>query len=92
MERAGVDGFSLTTNIDLGVGVHQPLAKARTVRNWTRLPVAVSGGFNTTDLSIINSDDWDILIVGRSGSEAVQPAEAAREIVAMAHRREARHP
>ncbi|MFE0023376.1 orotidine 5'-phosphate decarboxylase / HUMPS family protein [Amycolatopsis sp. NPDC059021] len=90
MERAGVDGFSVTTNIDLGVGVHHPLATARTIRAWTRLPVAVSGGFSTTDYPIIDSNDWDIMIVGRSVSEAVQPEDAARQIITMIHRHRTR--
>lgn len=82
MERAGVDGFTITTNIDLGVGVHPPLTKAHTVRGWTRLPVAVSGGFSATDYAILDSADWDIMIVGRSVAEAVHrpkpPARSSR--------------
>ena len=83
MERAGVDGFSVTTNIDQGVGGQEPLGKVRAVRSWTRLPVAVSGGFSTMDRPIINSSDWDIIIVGRSIAEAVDPGQAARRIVMM---------
>lgn len=83
MERAGVDGFCVTTNIDQGVGGQLPLGKARAVRSWTRLPVAVSGGFSTMDRHIIGSGDWDILIVGRSIAEAVDPEEAARQMVTM---------
>lgn len=87
MERAGVDGFCVTTNIDQGIGGQQPLGKARAVRSWTRLPVAVSGGFSMMDRPIIGSSDWDIIIVGRSISEAVEPEEAARQMVSMVRER-----
>lgn len=83
MERAGVDGFSVTTNIDQGVRGQQPLGKAQAVRSWTRLPVAVSGGFSTRDQPIINSTDWDIIVIGRSIAEAVDPARAAKHMVRM---------
>ncbi|WP_218125815.1 orotidine 5'-phosphate decarboxylase / HUMPS family protein [Sinosporangium album] len=81
MERAGVDGFTITSNIDIGIGVSHPLARARAVRSWSRLPVAVSGGFSTTDLPVIVSQDWDILIVGRSITEAVRPRSAAEQLL-----------
>jgi 3-keto-L-gulonate-6-phosphate decarboxylase len=90
MERAGVDGFAITTNIDLGVGVHAPLATVRAVRNWTRLPLAVSGGFSTTDHAIMTSTDWDIMIVGRSVADAVRPLDAARQLTTLIHQRAAR--
>jgi len=81
MERIGVDGFSITTNIDLGVAGHHPLEQAHAVRSWTRLPVAVSGGFDTTDDIIDTIPAWDILVVGRSISDAVDPAAAARQLI-----------
>jgi 3-keto-L-gulonate-6-phosphate decarboxylase/transcriptional regulator with XRE-family HTH domain len=40
MEHAGIDGFTVTSNIDIGVGVGHPLARARAVRSWSRLPNA----------------------------------------------------
>jgi 3-keto-L-gulonate-6-phosphate decarboxylase len=86
MERAGVDGFAITTNIDIGVGGRHPLAKARAIRHWTQLPVAVSGGFSATDHAIIGSADWDIMIVGRSVTEAAQPTAAAKELFSVVHR------
>jgi 3-keto-L-gulonate-6-phosphate decarboxylase/transcriptional regulator with XRE-family HTH domain len=85
MEKTGIDGFAITTNIDLGVGIRPPLSKARAVRGWTRLPVAVSGGFSAADHAIINSGNWDILIVGRSIAESEDPAQATREMVTLAH-------
>jgi 3-keto-L-gulonate-6-phosphate decarboxylase len=81
MEQAGVDGFAITTNIDLGAGVPRPLDLARRVRDWTGLPVSVSGGFETTDHDVICSEDWDVVIVGRSVSESVCPADAVRQVV-----------
>jgi 3-keto-L-gulonate-6-phosphate decarboxylase/transcriptional regulator with XRE-family HTH domain len=81
MERIGVDGFSITTNIDLGVAGPHPLDQAHAVRSWTRLPVAVSGGFDTTDDIINTIPAWDILVVGRSISDAVDPAAAARRLI-----------
>ncbi len=85
MERAGVDGFAVTTNIDLGVGSRHPLATARAVRGWSSLPVAVSGGFSATDFAVVESADWDILIVGRSVTEAVHPDTAAKSLAALVH-------
>ncbi len=87
MERAGVDGLAITTNIDLGVRGRHPLEKARAIRGWTRLPVAVSGGFDLCDRPIVDSADWDILIVGRSITEAVEPAVAAQQLVELVHGR-----
>ncbi len=87
MEHVGVDGFAITTNIDLGVAGRHPLASAKMIRAWTRLPVAVSGGFSATDYSVIHSNEWDILIVGRSVAEAVQPATAASHLLRLVHER-----
>ncbi len=80
MERAGVDGFTVTTNIDIGIGSRHALTSAHTIRTWTRLPVAVSGGFGPTDYDIIADPDWDILIVGRSVSDALDPGDVVRHI------------
>jgi 3-keto-L-gulonate-6-phosphate decarboxylase len=81
MERVGVDGFTITTNIDNGVAGSHPLEQARILRSWTRLPVAVSGGFgHADDLSSVG-DSWDILIVGRSVTDAVDPALAVRSLL-----------
>jgi 3-keto-L-gulonate-6-phosphate decarboxylase len=65
-------------------------ARLRAVRGWTRLPVDVSGGFSATDYAIIDSAEWDIMIVGRSVAEAVRPAQAANEIVKLVHQRRVR--
>jgi 3-keto-L-gulonate-6-phosphate decarboxylase/transcriptional regulator with XRE-family HTH domain len=81
MERAGVDGFAFTTNIDLGIAGPHPLEQAEVIRTWTRLPVAVSGGFSTTDDLLHADSTWDILIVGRSVADAVDPTAAARQLV-----------
>jgi 3-keto-L-gulonate-6-phosphate decarboxylase/transcriptional regulator with XRE-family HTH domain len=85
MERAGVDGFAVTTNIDLGVEGHHPFGRAREVRRYSQLPVAVSGGFAPADHEQLTDPDWDILVVGRSVAEAVHPERAARHIVDVAH-------
>lgn len=81
MERAGIDGFAITTNIDLGAGERNPLGAAAALRTWTDLPVAVSGGFSPTDTKVVASTDWDILVVGRSITEAVDPGAAARRFM-----------
>lgn len=85
MERAGVDGFAITTNIDVGIGSATAFEKAQTLRSWTRLPVAVSGGFSVADHTQLTTADWDILIVGRSVTDAVDPITAAAHIVELAH-------
>ncbi|GAA1100911.1 orotidine 5'-phosphate decarboxylase / HUMPS family protein [Nocardiopsis metallicus] len=85
MERTGVDGFVVTTNIDLGVGGNHPLATARMIRSRSRLPVAVSGGFSTTDDALTASDDWDIVIVGRSVADAVAPSDMAHQLTTIVH-------
>lgn len=85
MERAGIDGLTVTTNIDVGIGSTTPLDVARELRTWTALPVSVSGGFSTTDTAVIASSDWDILIVGRSVADAVDPATAAKNLVELVH-------
>jgi 3-keto-L-gulonate-6-phosphate decarboxylase len=84
-DDAGVDGFTITTNIDLdlgiGIGNTTALDAARELRAWTQLPDAVSGGYGSTDYAIFASSDWDILIVGRSVADATDPATAAARIV-----------
>ncbi len=81
MERAGIDGFAITTNIDLGVaGVH-PLDQAQLLRSWTKLPIAVSGGFEPTDDEARASPSWDILVVGRGVTDALNPETAARDLM-----------
>jgi len=90
MERTGVDGFAITTNIDLGVAGPHPLDHAHTLRSWTRLPVAVSGGFGTADDIAVTNPAWDILIVGRSVTDAVDPATAAQQLINHITRRQPR--
>lgn len=81
MERAGIDGLTVTTNIDLGIAGSDPLNSARILRSWTQLPVAITGGFSPSDHALIASHDWDVLIVGRSIADAVDPASATRTLV-----------
>ncbi|WP_217137092.1 orotidine 5'-phosphate decarboxylase / HUMPS family protein [Streptomyces sp. AC558_RSS880] len=88
MEQAGVDGFAITTNIDIGVGSNHPLARSQALRSWTRLPVAVSGGFSSTDRTVLRSPEWDVLIVGRSVTEATHPTTAARLLTQLIHQPE----
>lgn len=78
MERAGVDGFTITTDIDLGIGNTAALDAARELRAWTHLPVAVSGGFSGTGHASFASPDWDILIVGRSVRRRHRPGHRSR--------------
>jgi 3-keto-L-gulonate-6-phosphate decarboxylase len=82
MESVGVDGFAVTTNIDLGVAGSHPFAAAEKVRAWSRLPVAVSGGFSPTDQALLANPHWDIVVVGRSVAEAVNPKAAAAQVIA----------
>lgn len=81
MERIGVDGFAITTNIDLGAAGPHPLERADTLRTWTQLPVAVSGGFGTTDDALSAAATWDILVVGRSVTDAIDPTTAAKQLI-----------
>lgn len=90
MERTGIDGVTITTNIDQGTRGRAPIELARDLRDWTRLPVAVSGGVSPTDHTILTSPYWDILIVGRAVTDAVHPAQAAREMVALVHQTSAK--
>ncbi|WP_242624659.1 orotidine 5'-phosphate decarboxylase / HUMPS family protein [Krasilnikovia cinnamomea] len=83
MEGVGIDGFAITTNIDLGIANLHPLDQARTLRTWTRLPVAVSGGFGSTDDAVRQSRCWDILVVGRAVTDATNPAAAARQLASL---------
>lgn len=85
MERAGVDGFAITTNIDVGIGSATAFETAQTLRSWIRLLVAVSGGFSIADHTQLTNADWDILIVGRSVTDTVDPVTAAAHIVELTH-------
>lgn len=53
VERVGVDALVVTTNVDHGHRGSQPLDRARQLRTWTQLPIAVSGGFGGTDRHIL---------------------------------------
>ncbi|MEU4385849.1 orotidine 5'-phosphate decarboxylase / HUMPS family protein [Promicromonospora sp. NPDC023805] len=83
MARAGVDGLVVTTNIDLGPGGREPLLRARQIRAWTQLPVAVSGGFTAADPSVVTSPDWDILIAGRAVTESADPHRATAALTSL---------
>ncbi|MFE9328124.1 orotidine 5'-phosphate decarboxylase / HUMPS family protein [Nocardia sp. NPDC052278] len=83
MERTGIDGFVVTTNIDLGVGSDHPLATARTIRSYSQLPLAVSGGFSTADDELTSSTHWDIAIIGRSIADAVAPTDLAYQLTSI---------
>jgi 3-keto-L-gulonate-6-phosphate decarboxylase len=91
MEREGVDAFVVTTNVDHGVRGRHPLDRARQLRSWTELPVAVSGGFGAQDRDVLTSNDWDILILGRSVSEATEPGMEAHLVVNLAQRASSRN-
>ncbi|MGF6889388.1 3-keto-L-gulonate-6-phosphate decarboxylase/DNA-binding transcriptional regulator YiaG [Nocardia sp. GAS34] len=82
MERTGIDGFVVTTNIDIGTGSNNPLASARTIRSCSQLPVAVSGGFSAAD-ELTNSPDWDIAIIGRSIADAVAPTDLTDQLTSI---------
>ncbi|WP_378730738.1 hypothetical protein [Nocardia brasiliensis] len=86
MERTGIDGFTVTTNIDLGVGANHPPMTSRTISTSSQLTVAVSGGFSTADEALISSYDWDIAIVGRSVAEAVTTADIADQLTSILRR------
>lgn len=92
MERAGVDGFAITTNIDLGVAGFHPLDQAQLIRSWTKLPVAVSGGFEPTDVEASRRRSWDILVVGRGVTDSLDPAVTARDLAASIELTEGHHP
>jgi 3-keto-L-gulonate-6-phosphate decarboxylase len=72
--------------VDHGVRGRHPLDRARQLRSWTELPVAVSGGFGAHDRDVLTSNDWDILILGRSVSEATEPGMEAQLVVNLAQR------
>lgn len=48
--------------------------------------MAVSGGFGLTEGPLIRSADWDVLIVGRSITEAVNPTAAITSIMSLRQR------
>ncbi|MEV3965222.1 orotidine 5'-phosphate decarboxylase / HUMPS family protein [Nocardia sp. NPDC050193] len=80
MERTGIDGFVVTTNIDLGIrGDHHPLDTAAEIRRYSQLPVAVSGGFDPDD-DALSRNDWDIAIIGRSVADSVTPADTVAQL------------
>ncbi|MFG3342404.1 orotidine 5'-phosphate decarboxylase / HUMPS family protein [Glycomyces sp. NPDC048151] len=80
-EHIGIDGFTITTNIDLGIAGPTPLEQAKQVRSLTQRPIAVSGGFSLSDPELVLRGGWDILIVGRAVVDAVDPAQAARQLL-----------
>ncbi|MER7164891.1 hypothetical protein ABT336_02270 [Micromonospora sp. NPDC000207] len=82
MKRPGSDGFAITTNIDLGVAGSHPLEQALLIRSWIKLPVAVSGGFEPSDVEASRRRSWDILIVGRGVTDSLDPARTARNLAA----------
>ncbi|MCC3332909.1 hypothetical protein [Nocardia abscessus] len=83
MARTGIDGFVVTTNIDLGVGGNHPLAtakpSARVVNCQPRSLAALARPMTPCP----SSDDWDIAIVGRSIADAVAPADMAQQLTSI---------
>lgn len=75
---------------DIGIRSATSLEASRELRTWTGLPVAVSGGYTATDSRVFASPDWDILIVGRSIIDAVDPTTAAKNLVELIHLTEKR--
>jgi 3-keto-L-gulonate-6-phosphate decarboxylase/transcriptional regulator with XRE-family HTH domain/energy-coupling factor transporter ATP-binding protein EcfA2 len=92
MARAGVDGLVVTTNIDLGPGGREPLLRAKQIRTWTQLPVAVSGGFTAADPSVVSSLDWDVLIAGRAVTESADPRRATAALTSLISQTTGRNP
>lgn len=92
MARAGVDGLVVTTNIDLGPGGREPLLRAKQIRTWTQLPVAVSGGFTAADPSVVSSRDWDVLIAGRAVTESADPRRATAALTSLISQMTERNP
>lgn len=80
VQAAGVDGFVVTTNIDVGMHGPYPLHLASRIRRWTELPVGASGGFSEMELGSARQADCDIVIVGRSVVDALDPEAAARRV------------
>ncbi|GAB3860625.1 hypothetical protein GCM10029963_63820 [Micromonospora andamanensis] len=91
MERTGIDGFAITTNIDLGVAGFHPLDQAQLIRSWTKLPIAVSGGFEPTDVEASRRHSWDILVIGRGVTDSLDPTTAARDLTASIKLTEGQH-
>ncbi|GLY96541.1 hypothetical protein Acsp02_37960 [Actinoplanes sp. NBRC 103695] len=69
----------------MAAGGHHRDAAYMKIRLFSRharmLPVAVAGGFSVTDHAAKHSTLWDILVVGRSVTDALDPAKAARHLV-----------
>lgn len=78
-EAVGIDGFTITANIDTGIATRsRTVDAAAQVRRLTRLPIAISGGFATTDLDALTDPNWDLLIVGRAITDATDPGAVTR--------------
>ncbi|MFD0556890.1 3-keto-L-gulonate-6-phosphate decarboxylase [Stackebrandtia endophytica] len=84
----GVDGLCVSAETGLVPVGQAPLDRAEILRQHTRLPVAVAGGFSPHDR--LDHRDWDILIVSRAVTDAVEPQRVAADFVEMAQRAESR--
>ncbi|MBV9691894.1 MAG: orotidine 5'-phosphate decarboxylase [Ktedonobacteraceae bacterium] len=76
VQKAGVDGLVITTNIDIGSDTPSAEQRAAIIRRWSELPLAVSGGFSPYDLPAMKNMECDIVIIGRSVVDAVDPKSA----------------
>lgn len=82
----GIDGLCVTANIDLGHVGQTPLERAEALRQHTRLPIAVSGGFSPDER--LRHGAWDILIVGRAITDAIDPHRIATRFAHIAQHAE----
>jgi 3-hexulose-6-phosphate synthase len=81
----GVDELCVHTGVDRQARGDDPLTSLRRVRDAVEVPLAVAGGIGMATIGAVLEAGADIVVVGRSVTQAADPPAAARALAATLH-------
>lgn len=76
----GVDELCVHTGVDRQAHGDDPLTSLRRVRDAVEVPLAVAGGIGMATIGAVLEAGADIVVVGRSVTQAADPPAAARAL------------
>lgn len=78
----GVDELCVHTGVDRQAYGDDPLTPLRRVRDAVEVPLAVAGGIGMATIGAVLEAGADIVVVGKSVTQAADPPAAARALAA----------